>query len=80
MKNTLALAALLAVSSFTFAGDAKPLLHEHALPMLAAPDFKGPLDASFSIAKGRWTPEGGVLSVLDLPEEKHIRCCITRWV
>ncbi|HRH94856.1 MAG TPA: hypothetical protein PLB55_02925 [Prosthecobacter sp.] len=72
MKTTLALAALLAVSSFTFAGDAKPLLHEHALPMLAAPDFKGPLDASFSIAKGRWTPEGGVLSVLDLPEEKHI--------
>jgi hypothetical protein len=72
MKTTLALAALLAVSSFTFAGDAKPLLHEHALPVLAAPDFKAPLDASFSIAKGRWTPEGGVLSVLDLPEEKHI--------
>jgi hypothetical protein len=72
MKTTLALAALLAVSSFTFAGDAKPLLHDHALPVLAAPDFKAPLDASFSIAKGRWTPEGGVLSVLDLPEEKHI--------
>lgn len=72
MKTTLGLAALLAISSFTFAGDAKPLLHDHALTVLAAPDFKGPLDASFSIAKGRWTPEGGVLSVLDLPEEKHI--------
>jgi len=40
--------------------------------VLAAPDFKGPLDASFSIAKGKWTPESGVLNVLDLPEEKHI--------
>ena len=72
MKITRALFVLLAVSTFTFAGDAKPLLHDHELPVLAAPDFKGPLDASFSIAKGKWTPEGGVLSVLDLPEEKHI--------
>ena len=48
------------------------MLHDHPLPVLAAPDFKGPLDASFSIAKGKWTPEGGVLSVLDLPEQKHI--------
>ncbi len=54
------------------ASDAKPLLHDHALPALAAPDFKAPLDASFSVAKGKWTPEGGVLAVLDLPEEKHI--------
>ena len=72
MNTSHALFALLAVSSFTFAGDAKPLLHDHDLPVLAAPDFKSPLDASFSIAKGKWTPEGGVLSVLDLPEEKHI--------
>lgn len=54
------------------AGEAKPLLHDHDLPLLAAPDFTGPLDASFSAAKGKWTPEGGELHVLDLPEEKHI--------
>ena len=71
MNTSHALFALLAVSSFTFAGDAKPLLHDHDLPVLAAPDFKSPLDASFSIAKVKWTPEGGVRSVLDLPEEKR---------
>jgi len=50
----------------------KPLLHEHDLPLLVAPSFKEPLDTSFSVAKGKWTPKDGVLSVLDLPEEKHI--------
>jgi len=50
----------------------KPLLHEHDLPLLVAPSFKEPLDTSFSVAKGKWTTKDGVLSVLDLPEEKHI--------
>lgn len=72
MKNLLPFAALFALAASALAEDTKPLLHDHALPLLAAPDFKGPLDASFSIAKGKWTPEGGVLSVLDLPEQKHI--------
>ena len=49
-----------------------PMLHDHELPLLASPDFIKPLADSFSIAKGRWTPENGVLTVLDLPEEKHI--------
>lgn len=62
----------LALAVSALAEDAKPLLHDHELPLLAAPDFKGPLDASFSVAKGKWTPEGGVMSVLDLPEQKHI--------
>ena len=26
------------------------------LPIIAAPTFEGPLDASFSVAKGTWTP------------------------
>jgi hypothetical protein len=72
MKKFHALVAILAFASSALAEDAKPLLHDHALPVLAAPDFKSPLDASFGIAKGKWTPEGGVLSVLDLPEQKHI--------
>lgn len=62
----------LLLSSAAFAEDAKPLLHDHVLPVLAAPDFKSPLDASFSVAKGQWMPADGVLSVLDLPEQKHI--------
>ena len=72
--NTRLLSALLiaAMASCGFAADTKPLLIDHELPLLASPDFNGPLDASFSVAKGKWTPEGGVLSVLDLPEQKHI--------
>jgi len=66
------LACLLLLAASALADDAKPLLHDHALPVLAAPDFKAPLEASFSIAKGQWTPADGVLSVLDLPAEKHI--------
>lgn len=72
MKPLCILATLLALPASVLAEDAKPLLHDHALPVLATPDFKGPLDATFSIAKGKWTPEGGVMSVLDLPEQKHI--------
>jgi len=62
----------LASAASAYSQTAKPLLHEHDLPLLVAPSFKEPLDASFSIAKGKWTPKDGVLSVLDLPEEKHI--------
>ncbi|WP_395743178.1 hypothetical protein [Prosthecobacter sp.] len=72
MKLRHLLAASFALISISWAQEAKPLLHDHPLPVLAAPDFKGPLDASFSIAKGKWTPENGVLGVLDLPEQKHI--------
>lgn len=72
MKLRHLLAASLALISISWAQEEKPLLHDHPLPLLAAPDFKGPLDASFSIAKGKWTPQDGVMSVLDLPEQKHI--------
>ena len=62
----------LLVASAALAQEAKPLLHDHVLPVLATPDFKTSLDASFSVAKGKWTPQDGLLSVLDLPEQKHI--------
>ena len=72
MKPLLALALALAVSRSAFADEVKPLLHPHALPVLAAPSFTAPLDATWSIAKGAWTPRDGVLDALDIPEEKHI--------
>jgi|GEM_PF-285257 len=50
----------------------RPLLHARPLPVIAAPGLREPLDASFSVAKGKWTPRDGVLRILDLPEEKHI--------
>jgi len=72
VRSFFAASLALTIVSAAVAQETKPLLHDHALPVLATPDFKTPLDASFSIAKGKWTPEGGVLSVLDLPEQKHV--------
>ncbi len=68
----LAFALTLTFARTTIADDAKPLLHDHALPVLAAPTFKEPLDASWSVAKGKWTPHDGLLDVLDVAEETHI--------
>ena len=68
----IALAFALSVSCAACADEAKPLLHNRALPVLATPTFTEALDASWSVAKGKWTPHDGVLDVLDVAEEKHI--------
>jgi hypothetical protein len=60
------------LAAFAIADDAPTLLVDKALPLLAAPNFSNRLDDNFHIAKGTWTPDGGVLTVIDLPEEKHI--------
>lgn len=62
----------LAFVSSAVAQETKPLLHDHALPVIAAPSFKEPLDGTWSIAKGRWTPENGILDVVELAEDKHV--------
>lgn len=62
---------VLAAGSLSWAQDAKPLLHDRALPVIAAPDFSSPLDAKWSAVKGTWTPEHGVLTGVELPEQKH---------
>lgn len=72
LRSFLAASLFLTISSAALAQETKPLLHDHVLPVLATPDFKTPLDSSFSIGKGQWTPQDGVLNVLDLPEQKHI--------
>jgi len=74
MKTIRILTAILgfACASSAFSEDVKPLLQDHNLPLLASPSFKEPLGSEFSVAKGKWTPADGVLTVLDLPEEKHI--------
>lgn len=63
-------AILVAVS--LFAQVDKRLLHDRDLPVIAAPGLKMALTGPFAVAKGKWTPEGGVLNVIDIPEEKHI--------
>jgi hypothetical protein len=62
----------LAASCTAFADETKPLLHDHPLPSIAAPSLKEPLGAPWSVAKGKWTPNAGVLDVLEIAEEKHI--------
>jgi hypothetical protein len=42
------------------------------LPVLAAPDFKSPLDASWKIAHGTYEPKDGVLVCAEKPENKHV--------
>jgi hypothetical protein len=48
-----------------------PLLAEE-LPVLAAPDFKSPLDATWKIAHGMYEPKEGVLVCAEKAENKHV--------
>ncbi len=50
----------------------KPLLNEKPLPFIAAPSFKEALGAEWSQAKGMWTPDNGVLHMVEIPEDKHV--------
>lgn len=52
--------------------ESKRLLNDNPLPVVAAPIFKEPLDAAWSVAKGTWTPENGELKAVELPAEKHV--------
>ncbi len=74
MRNLPIILATILLPLFAAEADdsAKPMLFGRELPLLIAPDFEFPLAESFHVAKGKWTPEGGLLKVLDLPEEKHI--------
>ena len=60
------------LSATAWGQPAESLLHQRELPVLASPSFSEPLASPFSEAKGKWTPKDGVLSVLDIPAEKHI--------
>ena len=57
---------------FPGAGADKPLLAGDVPTVVATPEFRGPLDASWSIAHGTWTPDKGVLRAVELPENKHV--------
>jgi hypothetical protein len=72
MKSFLPLALALSVLALPLrAEDAKPLLNKPG-KVISAPDFKQPLGGEWSIAKGKWEPADGVLSVTDIPDQKHI--------
>jgi hypothetical protein len=67
----LAVALLGALALPLSAEDAKPLLN-HPGKVISAPDFKQPLGSEWSVAKGKWEPADGVLTVTDIPDQKHI--------
>jgi hypothetical protein len=48
-----------------------PLLAEEH-PVLAAPDFKSPLDSAWKIAHGTYEPKDGVLVCAEKAENKHV--------
>lgn len=69
----LALAALfLSVSLVATARAEKPILLTETPELIAEPDLKEPLDGTFSVAHGDWTPADGEITVVNLPEQKHI--------
>lgn len=63
---------ILTFTSVALAQTEKPLLHDSPLPVIATPSFAEPLVAPFVTSKGQWIPSDGVLSVVDIPAEKHI--------
>ncbi|MDR3405628.1 MAG: hypothetical protein P4L99_24240 [Chthoniobacter sp.] len=72
MKSFLPFALALSVLAFSVrAEDAKPLLNNPG-KVISAPDLKQPLGAEWSVAKGKWEPADGILSVTDIPDQKHI--------
>lgn len=49
------------------------LLHEAPLPKVSEPSFKATFQAPFETVRGKWQHSTeGVVSVTDIPEEKHI--------
>ena len=39
--------------------------------VIAQPDFRQALGPEWSVIKGKWTPADGVLTAVEIPEEKH---------
>lgn len=70
MKTRALLPLLLA--TLAFGADGRPLLNEKPLPSIAAPSLKEPLGAEWSQAKGKWTPDNGVLHMVEIPADKHV--------
>jgi len=71
MNTKILVVVLLSVAAIAVARD-KSLFAGKTLPVIATPSFEEPLDSTWSIAHGTWTPEKGVLHVAELPENKHV--------
>jgi hypothetical protein len=65
------LALILSATASLRADDSAPLLNKPG-KLISQPDFKGPLGKEWSVGKGKWDAADGVITVSDIPEEKHI--------
>ncbi len=65
-------AILLCLTPAAAAREVKPILLSETPALVSSPDLKEALDESFRVSKGEWTPDGGEITVVNLPEEKHI--------
>ena len=63
--------ALVAGSAWAEETQGRLMLNEKGMAVVAAPSFKEPLDATWRVAKGKWTPAEGELKVEELAAEKH---------
>ncbi|HSU67311.1 MAG TPA: hypothetical protein VLJ39_10595 [Tepidisphaeraceae bacterium] len=66
------LALLVSITSIALAEPSGSQPKNAELPLIAAPTFKEPLDASFSVAKGSWVPADGILTGAEVPADKHV--------
>src|SRR5437762_10447753 len=55
----------------SYAEDPAPML-AHPGKVISQPDFRQPLGPDWSVAKGKWTPADGVLTAVEIPDEKHV--------
>ena len=62
---------MLALTAWGQAGE-KPVLVVETLASVTEPSFTEPLDASWSVAHGTWTPEKGELKAVEVPADKHV--------
>lgn len=65
-------ALLLSFTLPALARDEQPIILSETPALIAEPDLKTPLDETFRVAHGEWTPVNGEISVVNIPEEKHI--------
>ena len=72
MKHLLSIAfSLFAVVASIRGDDAAPMLIRPG-KVISQPDFQHPLGTEWSIAKGKWNPADGVLTAIEIPDEKHV--------
>ena len=44
----------------------------HPGKMISQPDLRQPLGPEWAVARGHWTPADGVLTAVEIPDEKHV--------